>query len=122
MSETKDTGRMGEALAAEMLEENGYTIVTRNVHSLYGEIDLIASGEGCICFIEVKVRRKGSMIDPLESITPTKRRRIIKTALVYLRSHETDLQPRFDVFSIVTQDKKVVSCEHIKGAFDADEY
>jgi len=113
---------MGEALATEMLEKSGYNIVTRNVHEIYGEVDIIAEGDGCICFVEVRVRKKGSMICPLESITPAKKKRIAMTALIYLNAYPSDLQPRFDLFSIVTEGGKVVSCEHIKGVFDADGY
>lgn len=118
----KDTGRMGEALAAEILEKQGYDIISRNVHSMYGELDLIASNEDCLCFVEVKVRKKGAMVSPEESITPAKKRRIIMTALMYLQNHPTTLQPRFDLFSILTDGEKVISYEHMKGAFDADEY
>ena len=119
----KITGRMGEEIAARALEKSGYTLLSRNVHTRYGEVDLIAEGEGCICFVEVKTRRRGSAVSPLESITPAKRKRIITSALLYLRSHDTgDLQPRFDLFSILTDGGEVVSCEHIKGVFDADGY
>jgi len=122
MSRSKEAGRIGEALAAQTLEKNGYTVLTRNVHSLYGEVDLIAEGEGCICFVEVRTRKKDGMVSPLESITSAKKRRIVMTSLIYLRSHPSDLQPRFDLFSILTEGSKVVSYEHIKGAFDADGY
>lgn len=118
----KETGRMGEKLAAEVLEKNGYNIITRNLHSLYGEVDLVVRDSEYICFVEVKVRQKDSMVSPLESITKTKKKRIILTALVYLRSHPGMLQPRFDVFSIITEGDKVASYEHLKGAFDADGY
>ena len=117
------TGQMGEALAAGILQKNGYKVLARNLHSTYGEIDLIAEGDGCICFVEVRVRQEGSMVDPLASITRAKVRRIIKTALVYLRDHPSDLQPRFDLFAITTtKEGKAASYEHIKGAFEADGY
>ena len=116
----KETGQMGEKLAAEVLEREGYTVTAKNVHSLYGELDLIATDKDYICFVEVKVRKKDSAVPPLDSVTPQKRRRIITTALLYLQDHPSSLQPRFDVFSIITENKKVVQYEHLKGAFDAD--
>ena len=118
----KQTGQMGEALAGEILEKSGYRIINRNVHSAYGEVDLIAEGDGCICFVEVRVRQKGSMVCPLESITPAKIKRIVTTAITYLRDHPSDLQPRFDLFAITIDGGEAVSYEHIKGAFDADGY
>jgi len=117
---SKEAGRLGEDLAAQVLEQSGYTVIARNVHTLYGEVDIIAQGEGCICFVEVRARRKAGMVSPLESITPAKKRKIVMTALLYLRSHPTELQPRFDLFCVLTQGGKVDSYEHIKGVFDAD--
>jgi len=118
----KETGRLGEDLAVQVLEEGGYKIIARNVHTLHGEVDIIAQGEGCICFVEVRTRRKDSMVSPLQSITPAKQRKIITTALTYLRDHPTELQPRFDLFCVYTTGGKVDSYEHIKGGFDADGY
>ena len=114
----RDTGRLGEQLAAEILERKGYTVVARNVHSIYGEVDLIATGDGYICFIEVRTRRQGAVVSPEESITPAKRRKIILTALLYLQNHPYDLQPRFDVFSVETDGEKAVSYEHWTGVFE----
>ena len=118
----KQTGRMGEILAGEILEKSGYRLIKRNLHSAYGEVDLIAEGDGCVCFVEVRVRQKGSMVCPLESITRAKIKRIVVTALTYLQNHPSHLQPRFDLFAITTEGGKVISYEHIKGAFDADGY
>ena len=36
------TGGTGEYLTAEFLRKNGYTVVKRNYHCRYGEIDIIA--------------------------------------------------------------------------------
>lgn len=116
--ERSETGRLGEALAAEILESQGYTVVAKNVHSVYGEVDLIATGDGCICFIEVKTRKRGSMVSPQQAVTPAKRRKIIMTSLLYLQNHPYDLQPRFDVFAVETDGERAVSHQHLKGAFE----
>ena len=118
----KETGKLGEDLAAKVLQENGYNVIARNLHTLHGEVDIIAEGEGCICFVEVRTRRKDSMVSPLESVTPAKRQRIVTTALTWLRDHPAELQPRFDLFCVLTRGGKVDSYELIKGVFDADGY
>ena len=118
----RETGRLGEAMAAQLLEQSGYTITALNMHTRYGEVDIIAQGDGCICFVEVRTRQKDGMVSPLESITPAKRRKIVMSALTYLHDHPTQLQPRFDLFAILIQGDKVDSYEHIKGVFDADGY
>ncbi len=119
MSGTSETGRLGEVLAAELLEKLGYNIVARNVHSLYGELDLVATGDGCICFIEVKTRKPGAASNGVWAVTPAKKRRIILTALFYLQNHPTELQPRFDVVIIETDGKRRLAHKHFKGAFEA---
>ena len=119
---SKETGRLGEDLAARVLTESGYTIIARNLHTIHGEVDIIAEGEGCICFVEVRARQKSGMVSPLESITTAKRRKIVTTALVYLHDHPTELQPRFDLFCVLTKGGRADCYEHIKGAFDADGY
>jgi predicted RecB family endonuclease len=46
-------GRLGERLAAEHLERLGYTILARNHRTRHGEIDLIATHDGALVFVEV---------------------------------------------------------------------
>ena len=48
------TGQWGEETAARYLENNGYTILARNFHTAHGEIDIVASKEGGLVFVEVK--------------------------------------------------------------------
>ena len=43
-----------EQLAAEYLIDNGYTVLERNFRSRTGEIDIIASKDNYLVFIEVK--------------------------------------------------------------------
>ena len=115
-------GQLGEDIAAQLLEKDGCAVIARNHHSIYGEIDLIASDGIYIIFAEVKLRRPGAVVSPPESVTPLKKSRIIKTALLYLQDHPCDLQPRFDVISIVMDGVRLISLEHLKGAFFADGY
>ena len=57
---TKEIGNLGEKLAAEYLEAQGYSILERNYWKKYGEIDLIATKpvshgtDSAVHFIEVK--------------------------------------------------------------------
>jgi putative endonuclease len=50
----------------------------------FGEIDLIAEGDGWLLFIEVRARRNDRFGRPEESLSPRKRRRLQQTALAYL--------------------------------------
>ena len=64
---TTTKGLAGEVLAARFLREKGYTILSSNYHSRFGEIDIIANDGPYIVFVEVKARSEGSMILPREA-------------------------------------------------------
>ena len=42
---TQATGKWGEEIAARYLENQGYTICARNIHTAHGEIDIVAGKE-----------------------------------------------------------------------------
>lgn len=116
-------GAAGEVLAARYLRQKGYTLLAANYHTRFGEIDIIAADKKYIAFVEVKLRGEAAIYTPQEAVTPAKQQKIIKTAMLYLQTHPVDLQPRFDVISIVTDGTdpmRVHSLEHLKSAFDAD--
>lgn len=107
------SGRLGEQLTAEYLEEKGYEIVGRN----FGEIDVIAQNDRYLAFVEVKTRSADGLSHPFEAITPSKRAKIIKTAQYYLINHETNLQPRFDAAAVFTENGALVKIEYLENAF-----
>ncbi len=107
-------GAFWEQKAAEYLQEKGYQIVGKNFHSYYGEIDLIARQGKYLVFVEVKYRREGAAVHPLESIGWAKQRRICKTAAYYcLRHNYPEGTPcRFDIIGILGD-----AFFHIEDAF-----
>ena len=110
-------GKMGEDYTAQVLEGRGFTILHRNYHSRYGEIDLIGENGEYLVFVEVKARKPQAMSSPLESVTPQKQRRLILTAQTYLAEHPTEKQPRFDVAGVEIQEGRVVRLEYLENAF-----
>lgn len=116
-------GAAGEDYAAKVIEGMGYKILGRNFSSRYGEVDLIASKDDIIAFIEIKTRKTGSMVSGFGAVTASKQRKIIATALWYLKARRCDMQPRFDVFSVVTKaDGEILSHDYLEGAFDSGAY
>lgn len=93
-------GRWGEALAARWIRERGYTVIASGYHTRFGEIDLIATNDKYLCFIEVKLRKSDLYGTGRAGVTITKQRKLRITAEIYLSEHPTDLQPRFDVAEI----------------------
>ena len=94
------TGAWGEALAAEHLRKNGFTLVGRNYRSRFGEIDLIAQSRRYVVFVEVKLRKSADFAAAREFVDRRKQERLRATASIWLETHETSLQPRFDVIEI----------------------
>ena len=96
----KSTGRWGEDQAEKYLRKKGYRTVERNYSNRFGEIDLIVSNRNYLVFVEVKTRRSNVFAEAREYVGAAKQRRIRSAASLYLASHETTLQPRFDVIEI----------------------
>ena len=69
-------GNLAEDKACQFLLDNGYSIIERNFYSRFGEIDVIATKDEVIHFIEVK-----SGLDyesAIQNITPSKLSKFIK--------------------------------------------
>ncbi|MBO9361798.1 MAG: YraN family protein [Thermoflexus sp.] len=77
-------GTAAETFVAAHLEAQGYHIRARNWRCPFGEIDLIAEGDGWLLFIEVRARRNDRFGRPEESLSPRKRQRLQQAALAYL--------------------------------------
>ncbi len=80
-------GNIGEDKACSFLEECGFTIVDRNYYSRFGEIDIIATKEDVLHFIEVK----SGDYNPIYKITPSKISKILKTADIYRQKKRIDM-------------------------------
>ncbi len=119
----KALGAQGEELACRHLEANGYTIVARNMHSRYGEIDIIAEKNGCYVFVEVKTRSSERFARPSDAVSPAKRMKLIKTAALWLSEDKRDEYPaRFDVIEVLPGlSDNIPRIHHIMDAFDASE-
>ena len=119
---TKAIGDKGEDFAAKLYEKSGFTVIKRNYHSRYGEIDLIAESADTLCFVEVKTRKPTSFGTPAEAVDSRKRKKLTLTAMKYLGENECFKQPRFDVVEVWQQDGKIISYNLIENAFYAEDF
>lgn len=111
-------GILGENLASSFLHQRGYKLLLKNYENSLGEIDLIARHGETLVFIEVKTRSSLAMGDPAESVTPAKRRQIVRVAQSYLGRYGMQETPcRFDVVSILIPRDGKPLIELIQDAF-----
>jgi putative endonuclease len=115
------TGRRAEELAAALLERAGLRVVARNWRRPEGELDLVADDAGTCVFVEVRSRTGAALGHPLESITAEKRRRVIRSARLYLAETPTAAAGyRFDVVAVTFDPEGRAPPElvHIPNAFE----
>ena len=98
--ESRLLGRWGERQAANWLTAHGAKMIAANWTCRFGEIDLICEEKGFLCFVEVKLRKSGRFGTAGAFVTASKQQKLRSAAQLYLVSHPTDLQPRFDVVEI----------------------
>jgi putative endonuclease len=94
-------GRWGEDAAADYMKANGYSVLARNVHSAHGEIDIVASKDGLLVFVEVKTRSSHAFAFPEDSVTRRKQAYMLSAAEDYLQAHpESGESWQFDVIAV----------------------
>ncbi len=130
---TQKVGEIGETFAANYLSKRGLRIICANFKvpigrnskdvSVSGEIDLIAIDSETLVFIEVKTRTSDSFATPETAVNLRKQRQIIRTAKRYRQIfHTKEIAIRYDVISIVLNEKKAPKIEHLKGFFTEEKF
>lgn len=113
----RETGILGERLAAEFLRERGYRIIETNYRCPDGEIDIVTQCGDSLVFVEVRSKQSKQFGTPEESITPVKKERMRLTAARYREAHD-DLpeQWRIDVVVVELSRGKPTRIELIENA------
>ncbi|MBP2635479.1 MAG: hypothetical protein H6Q72_1386 [Firmicutes bacterium] len=110
-------GEKGEQSAANFLKKHGYVIVATQYRAKTGEIDIIAKDKDCLVFVEVKTRSSTLYGFPAEAVNYRKQRKIINTALCFIKQQGiTDSACRFDILEVYLQ-KDTTQYNHIINAF-----
>jgi len=112
-------GELGERIAERWLTGQGYTVLARRWRSGHRDLDLIASRDLVIAFVEVKTRAATEFGDPVEAVHSAKRRSIIRSAREWMAKHDSaseNTEYRFDVIGVLLRDRKAW-VRHVEGAF-----
>lgn len=113
--DTRKYGAFAEEQASRLLIKKGYKIIDRNYRTRYAEIDIVATDNESLVFVEVKARRNSKFGAPEEAVTPGKIRKIIKAGELYALSH-TGLpkRMRLEVVSLLFEGLEIVNQKIIK--------
>jgi putative endonuclease len=80
-------GVLGERLARERLEQDGYKVLETNYRTRFGELDLVAIEGGYLVGVEVRTKRGLGFGTPEESVLPRKARRLATLIEQYRLTH-----------------------------------
>jgi putative endonuclease len=94
------TGHLGEQMAADYFTQLGYIIIEKNWRHSHWEVDLIASKDSTLHFIEVKTRRTKNFGLPEENVTKKKIQYLINASAEYLHLHPEWKRIQFNVLAI----------------------
>ena len=126
MAQHNDLGKLGEELAVEFLQKNGYEIVETNWTFQKAEIDIIAKTGDTLAVIEVKTRSSLDFGLPQDFVKPKKIQLLVKAVNEYIISKDLDVEVRFDIIAItasntnslpIQKDGKSFEIEHLIDAF-----
>jgi putative endonuclease len=86
MSRTK--GNIAEEKACLFLWDKGFSIIEQNFYSRFGELDIIATKDEVLHFVEVKSAEDYEKA--VQNITPSKLSKLIKTSNIYMKKNGFD--------------------------------
>lgn len=116
MAKHNELGELGEDLAVEELEKNGYEIVERNWRYKKAEIDIIARKDEVLAIVEVKTRSSDYFGDPQDFVNTKKIKMLVEAVNEYVNSKDLDVEVRFDIIAIIINQNNL-TLEHLEDAF-----
>lgn len=116
MTDKKEIGNEGEAIARDHLLQQGYAILDTNWQFGHLEIDIIAMKDNQIVFVEVKTRSSSAVLEPQMAVNRQKQKNIIRAANSYILRNRYTLEARFDIITVVKNEKGTV-VEHLPDAY-----
>ena len=123
IDQRRATGAAGEQAAVAFLQARGYRILARNWRCARGELDIIAQDGREMVFIEVRTKRGLAFGSAEESITATKRRRLVNLAGLYLDQLRDAGLPwpgpwRIDVIAVQIDGRGQMAINHLPHALE----
>ncbi len=104
---------------AQLLESQGWSVLSRNWRGGGGEIDLVAFRGDELRFVEVKARSEGDD-SGLESVTTSKQQRLVRAAEAWWQEHRLPAVRRqaFSVAVVAISEAQPWRVDWFDDAFD----
>ena len=116
MAEHNELGKLGEELAVDFLQKNGYAILETNWTFQKAEIDIIAQKGTILIVVEVKTRSSIEFGLPQDFVKPKKIQLLVKAINEYVIANDLEVTVRFDIIAIHKKGNDF-EIEHIEEAF-----
>lgn len=116
MAEHNELGKLGEELAVEYLQKEGYTILETNWIFQKAEIDILAQKDNTLAVVEVKTRSSIDFGLPQDFVKPKKIQLLVKAVNAYVTENDLDVDVRFDIIAITKNSQDFV-IEYLTDAF-----
>lgn len=108
MNHKQSIGQKGEQLVVSFLIEQGFEIVACNVHSRFGELDIVAQKSKRLHIVEVKTRTSDAFGHPVETLTQRKFQKIKKTVHALQQDQKIPAKPyHIDFAAVLITEEKV---------------
>ena len=116
-------GKFIESHAAAYLMREGYSILARNYAYQGGELDIVASDNGTVVFVEVKSVWNNQQGNPAARVNIQKQKKIWRTACHFLSTQKENAPKGFDTpcrFDVLTARayQEPLQFVHYKNAFE----
>jgi putative endonuclease len=100
MATNQEKGKKGEELASAWLLKKGYVLLHRNWRHARFEIDIIATKDDILHFIEVKTRTSAKFGNPEDQVDKKKLRHMIDAGEEFIYQNKGWKKIRFDILAI----------------------
>ena len=121
MTQSKKNGLWGEIETARYYRKNGYDIYDANFRTRLGELDIIAHKDNTLVFCEVKTRDHHAVDTPAAFVDLHKQKRVVATALQYIKMKQYVGEMRFDVAEVTIAQDGSRTINLIENAFNGND-
>ncbi len=101
MAAHNEFGKAGEEMAVEWLIQHGFQLISRNWKFARYEVDIIASREGILHFIEVKSRHDDVFGKPEDWVNRKKGRHLLTAGVAFQDKYPDWNLVQYDILSIL---------------------